>query len=540
MLVKSNNIIYFTCLFLFFWSVVQSQKLEYDKNNQSGTFTVHDMPYLILGGELGNSSASNMDYFAPLLPKLKQLNLNTVLTPVHWELIEPQEGKFDFNLVDNLITEARKNDLKLILLWFGSWKNSMSCYVPFWVKMNDTKYPRAKSKDGKSQEILTPFSDENLKADKKAFSKLMAHLHQFDGDEKTVIMVQVENEIGMIPDARDYSDRAQKAFKEEVPKQLIQLLQTKSNEVHPHLKNKWMENGSEISGNWETIFGKDLFTDELFMAWYFAIYTENVAKAGKEQYDLPMYVNAALNSRGRKPGAYPSAGPLAHLFDIWKLAAPSIDVCAVDIYDKGFADWVGQYDAKNNPLFVPEIRNEKANAARVFYAIGKHKALGFSPFSIEDCELDDPIGKSYAILHQIAPVIAKTNKENMTGIWFDGDFKSDTITLKGWTFKASHDHTLGWTPEANDGSVWPETGALIISMSENQFLIAGTGVVITIISGPEKKKQSGILSTDRVTYENGKINYSQRLNGDQTHQGRHIRIPSGETDIQVVRYYQYQ
>ena len=160
---------------------------------------VDGKPFLILGGELGNSSATNMAYMQPIWPKLKVMHLNTVLVPIFWELIEEVEGQFDLSLVDDLIREARRQELKLIFLWFGSWKNSMSSHAPAWVKTDQKRFPRAKDDTGRSQEILTPFSENNLQADLKAFQKLMQHLKDFDGSDNTVIMVQVENEIGMLP-----------------------------------------------------------------------------------------------------------------------------------------------------------------------------------------------------------------------------------------------------------------------------------------------------------------------------------------------------
>ena len=187
------------------------------KKGNATQLMVHDQPFLILGGELGNSSASDLKYMADIWPKISQLNLNTLLTPVYWELLEPKEGAFDFSLVDSLITQARKNNIKLVLLWFGSWKNSMSCYAPAWVKTNQSRFPRVKLKSGVSAEIMSPFYAENLQADIKAYRALMHHLAVFDKKENTVIMMQVENEIGMIPDARDYSDRANEEFKKPVP-----------------------------------------------------------------------------------------------------------------------------------------------------------------------------------------------------------------------------------------------------------------------------------------------------------------------------------
>ena len=182
---------------------------------KQGTATqliVHNKPFLMLGGELGNSSASDLKYMASIWPKLKAMHLNTILVPVYWELLEPQEGKFDFTLVDELIASARKTDLKIVILWFGSWKNSMSCYAPYWVKTNQKRFPRSRTKGGRAIEILTPFNDENRNADAKAFFSLMKHLRAVDGKQNTVVMIQVENEIGMIPDARDYCAEAEECI----------------------------------------------------------------------------------------------------------------------------------------------------------------------------------------------------------------------------------------------------------------------------------------------------------------------------------------
>jgi lysophospholipase L1-like esterase len=64
---------------------------------------VDDKPFLVLAGELGKSTSSNLEYMRPIWPKLAALKLNTVLVPVYWELVEPTEGKFDFTLVDGLV-----------------------------------------------------------------------------------------------------------------------------------------------------------------------------------------------------------------------------------------------------------------------------------------------------------------------------------------------------------------------------------------------------------------------------------------------------
>lgn len=195
-----------------------------EKKDYTTQLIVDGKPFIVLGGELGNSSFTSLEYMTPIWQKLKTMNLNTVLVPVYWELIEPYEGKFDFALYDLLINEARKNDLKLILLWFGSWKNSMSSHAPAWVKKDQQRFPRVKDDKGRSHEILTPFSEENLKADLNAFKALMKHVKEIDGKNHTIIMIQPENEIGMLPTARDYHTMANKKFEEPVPNEFIEYL----------------------------------------------------------------------------------------------------------------------------------------------------------------------------------------------------------------------------------------------------------------------------------------------------------------------------
>ncbi|HEY5773274.1 MAG TPA: beta-galactosidase, partial [Chitinophagaceae bacterium] len=329
------------------------------KNGSYVQLIVNDKPFLVLGGELANSSASSNEYMRPIWPKLQQMNLNTVIAPVYWELMEPIEGKFDFTLVDSLIKNARLFNMKLVILWFGAWKNSMSCYVPAWVKTNTTRFPRILDKTGGTHEIITPFNKNNLEADKKAFVRLMQYIKETDSKEQTVITVQVENEIGMLPDARTYDEAANVAFNKAVPEQLFNYLKKNRNNLLPETRSIWEANGSKTSGKWEEVFGKSLATDEIFMAWHYAVFTNELTIASKAVYNLPMFVNAALNRPGRKPGEYPSAGPLPHVMDIWKAAAPAIDLLAPDFYNPDFKHWCDLYTRAGDPLFIPEHRFEK-------------------------------------------------------------------------------------------------------------------------------------------------------------------------------------
>ncbi len=342
----------------------------------------------------------------PVWPKLVALNLNTVLVPVYWELIEPVEGKLDFTLVDGLIQEARKHGLRLAPLWFASWKNSMSCYAPAWVKTNQQRFPRAEDKAGNGLEILSPFSQENLDADARAFAAFMRHLREVDGRDHTVIMVQVENEIGMIPDSRDRSAIANKIFNQSAPPELMNYLERRRDALMPELRAVWAATNFKTRGTWEEVFGPGVSTDEIFMAWHFARYANRVAELGKAEYPLPMFVNAALIRPGYQPGQYSSGGPLPHLMDVWRAGAPQIDFLSPDIYFTNFADWCRKYHKSGNPLFIPEAILGPLSAVNALYAIGQHDAIGFSPFSIES--VAEParslLAGSYDVLTQLAPL----------------------------------------------------------------------------------------------------------------------------------------
>src|SRR5436190_13813893 len=541
MCMKIGLTVFFAFTFFSKYSA-QSQGLPHlVKKGTTQQLVVHEKPFLILGGELGNSSASSMEYMQPAWDKFSAMHLNTILAPVYWELMEPEEGKFDFALVNKLIAVSAKKNLKVILLWFGSWKNSMSCYVPAWIKTNQARFPRAQDHTGKGLEILSAFNQNNLDADIRAFSALMKHIKETDKTQ-TVIMVQVENEIGMLTEARERTAEADQAFQSDVPVELIHYLVAKKDSLVPELRSHWAMNNYMTAGNWEKVFGKSLATDELFQAWYYARFANAVAEAGKKQYRLPMYVNAALNYRNVQPGQYPSAGPLPHLIDVWQAAAPAIDILSPDFYNPYFKQYNDSYTRRGNTLFIPEIRFDESVAAKVFYAIGHYHALGFSPFSIESTNeaASEPIGKSYAILSQLSQDILKYCGTNeMDGVLLDTLLKKQELVLGNYKLSVAHDFTLGWSPAASKPD-WPTSGAIIIQIAPDEFIIAGTGIVTTFTVNGKDDVSAGILQVDEGTYKNGKWQPGRRMNGDQDHQGRHIRIPVGEWNIQRVKLYQYK
>jgi hypothetical protein len=510
------------------------------KHGTATQLIVHNKPFLMLGGELGNSTASDVKRMTAVWPRLRAMRLNTILMPVYWELIEPQEGRFNFTLPDILISSARKNDLKIVVLWFGSWKNSMSCYTPYWVKTNQKRFPRSRTKDGRAIEILTPFNDENRNADAKAFASFMKHLRAFDGNQSTVVMVQVENEIGMIPQARDYCAEAQVSFAQQVPAELMTYLQKNQDSLTEDVHQAWNSTGMKTSGTWEQVFGKGLSTDEIFMAWHFARYTNYVVQAGKREYPLPMYVNAALIRPEYKPGQYPSAGPLPHVMDLWRAAAPHIDFFAPDIYFTNFSEWLGKYDHGGNAVFVPEV-DRRQSVTNAFYAIGRHNAMGYSPFSIESVDHPDQsqFNKGYDILHQLTPLILEhQGTQTMTGFLLDSVSQTAEIRLGDYVFTVKHEQTWPYAVRA-EGST-PRFGGMIIMTAPDEFYIAGSGVVVTIRVSFDDGTIAGIASIDEGAFVNGKWVAGRRLNGDEDHQGRHMHLPGGEYGIQQIRLYTYR
>ena len=532
----------------------------------------------ILGGELSNSAVTSVEDIDSVIPRMRALGLNTVLTPAYWEFIEPEEGHFDFTLIDRTIQRARENQLKLIFLWFGAWKNSMSCYAPLWFKRDVKRFPRAMTRTGKPLEIASCFSDNVLQADLRAFSALMQHMADVDKGTGTVVMMQIENEIGMLEDARDHSPLAERAYRQPVPRQLLKRL------------------GISRQGSWAEIFGTDVYADEKFMAYHYACYVEQLALAARRIYDMPLYVNAAMNSRGRKPGEYPSAGPLAHLIDFWQAGAPSIDLLAPDIYDTGFKQWVAQYamplrpqdlPAKEqrstaqggkvkNRLFIPESRCCENSGVRALYAFGEHQALGFSPFAIDQASPRETasVTHAYSLLRQLSNrynvITSCRYKESSWGLLFDQQDSERIIADGDCIITARHYFTLPWDPRATDGTTWPEGGAILLRLNKHEYLLAGSGIVVDFKTKAEKEQAEqqtlgedgfaetgtsplapltsplfkgtrlGIGFVDEVTItDDGQLRYLRRHNGDQDHQGRHARISVGEWKILHIKLYEY-
>lgn len=480
---------------------------------------VDGAPYLMLGAQVNNSSA-----WPAMLPKvwpmIERLGANTVEVPIAWEQIEPKEGQFDFSFLDTLLAEAREHDKHLVLLWFGTWKNTAPSYAPAWVKLDNKRFPRMKDEKGETVYALSPFAASTLEADRRAFVRLMEHLKAVDGDNR-VIMVQVENETGTYQCVRDHSPAAERAFAAPVPADFAKRMGARP-------------------GSWRAAFGAD--ADEYFHAWAIARYVDAIAAAGKAVKPLPMYVNAALSDpfKQQDPKTYSSGGPTHHVLNVWKAAAPHIDVIGPDIYNRDFAaymKYLDLYGRRDNPLFVPETGNAKDYARFFFAAIGR-RAIGFSPFGMDetgysnfplgapklDDETVDAFAANYRLFGSMQRVWARLAFEGK--VWGVAEPTApeakheQTMDLGRWRAVASFGRGQFGTDPA-PGNPYPSGGAAIAELGPDEYLVTGLHARVTFSLAVATTGEHMII--DRV--EEGHYDASghwvfERLwNGDQTDYG---------------------
>jgi hypothetical protein len=528
-----------------------------EKQGTAIRLIVKGKPFLLISGELHNSTCGGYESMKPVWQKMAGKNLNSLIATVSWELIEPQQGKFNFALVDSMIAGARRADLKLVLIWFASWKNASSVYIPSWVKRDYEKYPRAKDENGKTLEILSTFGDASRDADCAAYAALMKHIRETDGRQQTVVMMQVENEVGILDHLgktpgnarRDFSVAANAAYNGPVPDPLIKYLSLHKDNLYPELTKVWQKNGSRTSGTWEEVFGKSEFrpdsgdwqfysyyTEELFSAWNYASYIQKVVEAGKKEYDLPMYVNAWLKQPfSYWPGRYPSGGPLPQVIDIWRAAAPSIDFIAPDIYTDEFTWVCKEYTRSGNPLFIPETQRGDIAAMRAFYAFGEFDAGCFAPFGI-DHELPkgtiDPLDETYKVLGSMSSLILQNQgKGTMRGIIVSPDSMSSQLDMGNFRIEAR----LAGNQKTG--------GGILIKTGPQEFIVAGKALDVFFTTYLDST-HVGIVSVNEGIFRDEKWVPLKRLNGDEVHastwSGTGLRLPDDRVSIQKVSLYLYK
>jgi Domain of unknown function (DUF5597)/Beta-galactosidase len=496
---------------------IRAQVPVITESNGRHKLLVDGKPFFILGGQLHNSSA-----WPAMMPYVWQsadyMHLNTLEVPVYWEQVEPKEDSFDFSIVDALLAQAKTHGVHLILLWFGTWKNGSDHYMPGWMKRDIEKYPNIIGENGKPVDSPSPYSEFTLQADEKAFVAIMHHLKENDPDH-TVIMVQVENEPGTWGSMRDYSPRAEKLFSEDVPAALLKPDILKALNVRIVSK-----------GTWRQVFGER--ADEYFHAWSIARYINEVAEAGKAEYPLPMYVNAALRDPLSNPFAtqYESGGATDNVIPIWKAAAPSIDLLAPDIYLQGnerILKVLDLYDRPDNTLFVPEIGLSKVNA-KYLYAVLAHGGIGFSPFGIDnngDTLIEEKLKEKlsfyadeYKLLSSI-PQLADLGVEGqISAAVEDKSHSPKTLRLGSWQATV----TFGRNRRQNNTDVNVElTGkVMFIQLDDVTFLATGTDAHITFSPlGTNAGRPWQYLKVEEGYFENGIFKVIRNLNGDETDWG---------------------
>lgn len=497
-------------------SAADLPRLQTDKGRHA--LLVDGKPFLMLGGQIHNSS--NYPSVLPQIwPVMRALSANTVEAPVAWEQFEPVEGRFDYEWIDALLREARQNDMRVVLLWFGSWKNGESTYAPEWVKADTKRFPRLQRRDGRPTLTLSPLGDATLAADRKAFTALMRHLRETD-PQHTVILVQVENEIGTHGVARDYSAAAERLFAQPVPDAVLRA-------------------AGKPAGTWAQAFGTG--ADQAFAAWTYARFVERVAAAGKAEKRLPMYVNAAVfDAAGTTMAAQiASGGPNWNVLPIWKAMAPSIDFVAPDLYlpiEGTYLGLLDRYTRPDNALFVPETSNASW-AARYFWAALGRGAIGWAPFGMDSTNysnyplgartLDAPTIEAFAALYRLFRPIASdwATIASRHPTWGTAKIKAgeDSTVMGRWKI------TVAYGQNSFDVPAWPGLapppwakepvgGGVVAQLGPDEFLIAGQYSRFRF--APTDPAANGqIMSAEEGTFVDGKWQARRRWNGDQTHDG---------------------
>jgi beta-galactosidase GanA len=420
-----------------------------------------------------------------------------------------------------LVRQSRQHHIRLVLLWFGTWKNGNMHYVPQWIKTDTKKYPRVINQAGEPIDVLSANSRTNLEADKHAFTALMHHLAEIDSSEHTIIFVQVENESGIIGSPRDFSPESNREFEGKVPADLLRA-------------------AAKSQGTWREVFGAD--ANELFQAYNQARYLNEVAEAGKREFNIPMYCNVWLSypiaelpeRQIGNPGiGWPSGGPTQRSLWLWKALAPAIDVIGPDIYsdDLGFYTTVlNTYARPDNALWIPETGNSDAYARFLFLALN-YGAIGFSPFGVDRTgwtfsgdEGPKLHTENFVLLEPISREIARLNFEGKLKAAVDAPGQAEQ-ELDFGKWKASV--RFGFPqPDGRHAPGTPDhTGrALVAQLGPDEFLVTGVDASVAFhTQGRLPGIRMQILSVEEGTYENGTWKISRLWNGDQTDRGLNFR-----------------
>lgn len=498
---------------------------------QQGRFMLYGRPFLIVGGELHNSGSSTPSAIQRSLDAAVEVGVNTVLAPVAWELIEPEEGRFDFAIVDALTSAARDRGLHVIPLWFGTWKNGMSTYTPQWVKQDPRRFPRIQTAGGVAIEAISPFSQSAREADARAFAALMRHFSEHD-DGETVLMVQVENEVGVLGQARDHSPLATERWGDPVP---IEVLDAVRHSGAGRLWDAAQRSGDVGQQDWQTVFGEE--ADEAFMATAYASYLNEVAREGRAAFEVPLYANAWVDANtendggetsfalggGTQPGVYPSGGPLRHTASIWRALAPALDFLAPDLYFGTFDAIAHEYASIDGILFIPEMQCNRVGVEQMFRAVGELKAAGVAPFAFDLMGKEDPhfadVKDAYRLLTAVGRVIAEYPGAEMHGFTLTETDPTRRLFIDG-SLEVTRNHLAEIFPTPRNGV------GCIARVAEDEYFVIGRGFAIRALNPAGRR--AGWLSVEEVECGTDAWEVRRRLNGDEIGGGEWIRLPAIE------------
>lgn len=526
------------------------------KQNGHPVLMVEDKPFILLAGEVHNSDSSSPAYMEHIWEIADHLGINTLLLPATWEMIEPEEDAFDFSVPQALIDQARERAMKIVFLWFGSWKNAECLYAPAWVKQDLRRFPRAQIVKGKNKAgrqvsptipvkmpytTLSYLGTETMQADAKAFASFMGFLKDYDEERQTVVAVQVENETGLLGAAREVSDEADALFASEVPADFAAYMRAHTDSMTGPIRAAVLSGRDR--GNWREVFGDA--ADELFSGYHVAKFVNAVAAAGKAVYPLPMTANCWLD-KGSEPGSYPTGGPVSKVHEAWDFCAPNIDVYCPDIYVPQFKEVCDEYTRRGGALFIPECATHSYAAPRLLYTVGHFHAMCYSPFGFDDIghpfsaqqgflfgmDVSDPALKTpqsfeeYAaighILREMMPMLAQAYGTNcLQAVSAETDpvtphpsgnpFMAIPPMMDFGAFRVSA-HFQGPMNPRGDGAL------LCLKISDAECWLVGNACSISLSSGDPDRPNLDLLSVEEGSFENGAWRPGRRLNGDETAQ----------------------
>ena len=470
-------------------------------------------PFIPLGLQVNNSSTGDPEMMDREMRALKLFGGNLLEAPVYWFRTEPEEGNFCFTDVDDLIHRCREENVSLILLWFGFNKNGHPTYVPEWVKLHPGKYRLALGPDKAPVASLSPLCQETLEADCRAFCAFMRHLREVDSSQHTVIAVQVENEIGLANTDLDYCDSSLTIYRKPVPENLRSI--------------ELEDSGIIPSGDtWKSRFGRH--AHEAFMAWASASYVERLASEGKKIYDIPMLVNVMLGENSfEEPGiCYNSGAAVGRMLDIYKAAAPSIDLLCPDMYVSAREHYlriIRRYARKDNPLFIPESLPEGiANAMNLMEAFGNHGCIGMAGFGgsgtldVNGELLPEAreVALSFRAVRNISPLLIRYRGTGRIHAIVQQEFMDrQYIRLENYHVEAKFINQIpGRTSSrinthdpANQDVLEARGRAILVQTDDHEFYLAGCGVRVDFRLRPDPMKEESFPQL--LSRENGTLNF---------------------------------